>query len=431
MKNKKIISIVVVLVGLVAIFTTVAFFNKDKQVATVKPTTSNVKSSTSESSTEKVIATTLENATKVNLSENPNLFITQSGTYEVSGSTNNGQITINVADTDAVTLVLNNVDLSNTATAAIAITNGKEVKIETVEGTTNNISSTGEDTENTATIYSKDDLTFTGNGTLAVTSTNQNAIQSKNDLTFTSGTYNLTAKNEAIKGKDSVTFDGGSFTLISESNAVKTTNIEEVDQGVITVNGGSFNIKATGDGFHASTNIVINQGEFTINVEDDGMHADGILEINAGTINVETAYEGLEAADVQIKGGDVTVKTQDDGINGAGGNDSTTTQDSFNSSNGSITISGGKVSVYAGLSGTGDGVDSNGDLAITGGTVIVYVPENARDWSSYDFDGNYSQDNATVTEVAADGTESTVTQATISNFSGMQGGSFGGGPNGR
>ncbi|GFH42236.1 lipoprotein [Lactococcus hodotermopsidis] len=431
MKNKKILSIGLVVVLLALVFGTVAIFNKDKETASKTATTSVVKSSSP--SAEKVEPTSLENATNVDLSKDPNLTITQPGTYEITGKTENGQITVNLAtDTDEVVIVLNNAEIGNSTTAPIAILNGKEVTIETAEKTLNTISGTGNDSEKTATIYSKDDLKFTGSGTLVVTSANNNAIQSKNDLKFKSGTYDLTAKNEAIKGKDSVTFDGGTFTLNAESNAIKTTNIEEADQGVITVNAGTFDIKATSDGFHSATDIVINNGDIILEVEDDGMHADGTLTVNDGKITIENSYEGLEASDVQIKGGTIAIKAQDDGINGAGGNDTAaTTQDRFGSSTGSIEISDGTITVAAGLSGSGDGIDSNGDLTITGGTITINDPSSARDWSPIDFDGNYSQSGATITQVSANGTKTAITEESAASQGGMKGGGLGGGMGGR
>src|SRR5574344_1981485 len=47
-----------------------------------------------------------------------------------------------------------------------------------------------------ATIFSKDDLIFEGNGTLNINANYEDGIVSKDDLTFKSGTYNITSKDD-------------------------------------------------------------------------------------------------------------------------------------------------------------------------------------------------------------------------------------------
>ena len=78
----------------------------------------------------------------------------------------------------------------------------------------------------------------------------------------------------------------------------------------------------------------------------------GYLELNA-------ANEGLDTElHLTINGGNITINSQNDGINTNEDNVSVTT------------INGGNLTIFAGLGAEGDGIDSNGYLVINGGTVL-------------------------------------------------------------
>ncbi len=85
-----------------------------------------------------------------------------------------------------------------------------------------------------------------------------------------------------------------------------------------------------------------------------------------------------------VSGGDIQLTATDDGINAAGGNDSSgmyggwNRMDAFDTdSDASILISGGTLTISA----EGDGIDSNGYLTVTGGTIYVYGPTNSSNGS--------------------------------------------------
>jgi len=291
--------------------------------------------------------------------------ITSEGTYIFSGTLNDGQIVVDAADTDKVQIVLNGVTITNDDSACIYVKSADKVFITLAKNSENTLQDTGseyvqEDTETNVdgVIFSKDDITFNGDGTLNIKAGYANGIVGKDDVKFTSGTYNVTATGNALEGKDSIRIKDGTFNLVSgsEKDGIHTSNEEESGKGYIYIEG----------------------GDITINAEDDGIHAGTVLYIAGGTINVEKSYEGLEGDTIDITGGDISVVSSDDGLNAS----TSTSQDSFGfggmgggmdyDENAYIHIYGGDLYVNS----QGDGIDSNGDLYIDGGTIVVDGPEN-------------------------------------------------------
>ena len=96
-----------------------------------------------------------------------------------------------------------------------------------------------------------------------------------------------------------------------------------------------------------------------------------------GALNITADNEGLDSElHLTLNGGNVSIASQDDGIN--------TNEDGVSVT----TINGGTLHIVAGLGDEGDGIDSNGFLVINGGTVISMA--NPRSDSGLDSDmGSY------------------------------------------
>lgn len=282
--------------------------------------------------------------------------ITKPGVYHLTGTLEDGYISIKVNNKDdAVKLILDNVIIKNSRGPAIACLSGDDLVIELVGSNiiSDNASYAADfDEDVKATIYSKADLTFEGDGELILTASYQDGIVSKDDLKFKSGTYHITAIDDAIRGKDSVYIVDGNFNIDARGDGIKSTN--ETDPG---------------KGF-----VLIENGNLEINSGDDGIHAIKTLVIQDGTINIKQSYEGLEAQIISINGGNINIKSYDDGINAGGGSDATNSQGGpFDSNtNCMLTINAGNVYIDA----SGDGVDSNGYIHFNGGNTIIDGPTN-------------------------------------------------------
>ena len=87
-----------------------------------------------------------------------------------------------------------------------------------------------------------------------------------------------------------------------------------------------------------------------------------------GELLIESTFEGLDTElHLTLNGGNVTIKSQDDGIN--------VNEDDVSV----LTINGGTLKLYAGLGDEGDGIDSNGFVTVNGGSTYIYnieAPDN-------------------------------------------------------
>jgi len=241
---------------------------------------------------------------------------------------------------------------------------------------------------------------------------------SKGFIYITNSSLGITAGQDGISASSSMLIDGafeiksGGGSTNGESHnyggSASTADIVSM-KGIkatadITVNGGKFILDTADDAVHSNSNITVNAGEFEISTGDDGFHADETLTIESGVIYITKSYEGLEALNVLVKNGHISLYARDDGINAAGGTDSSGMGGGFggdnfgpggrpqrpgnrmgggmmSAGNGSIIISGGDIYINA----SGDGLDANGYLEITGGKTVVCGP-TVGDTATLDFD---------------------------------------------
>lgn len=303
--------------------------------------------------------------------------ITDEGTYLLSGKLTDGMVIVNAEKTDKVQLVLNGAEITNADSAAIYVLCADKVFVTTASDSENCLVNGGtytalDENQIDAVIFSKEDLTLNGTGTLQIQAGAGHGIVSKDDLVLTGGTYEITAEKQGISGKNSVRIADGTYTITAGTDGVHASNTDDTSLGYVYIEGGTFDIVA----------------------EDDGIHADLAAVIAGGIIEIEKSYEGIEGLSIDITGGEISLTSSDDGLNAAGGTDSSGMEimgpgeDIFASEEGAyINISGGKLKVNA----SGDGIDSNGELIVSGGETYVSGPTN---------DGNGALDYAGNAEIS-------------------------------
>ncbi len=289
MSTHKHINIICVVIVLISVLVTVLFMNGEKLGLTA------VVDEDAESYTGDSIFTTNDldgdwdtsDATVITLSDDGitisgdgayeydgDLVISQAGTYVISGTLSNGSIIVDAYDSSKVWILLNGVDITCEDDAAIQIDQADKVFLTLAEGTENYLT-TGDSYSEEAVddgtggaIYSHDDLTINGSGSLTIT----------------------TSYEHGIEVNDSLVITGGNITITCPE-----------------------------DGLHVNDSIAITGATLTISAEDDGIHCDGSVTIAGGTILITDAYEGIEGSTIEVTDGDITIYCSDDGFNATDG----------------------------------------------------------------------------------------------------------------
>ncbi len=316
------------------------------------------------------------------------LTINEAGTYIVSGSCSDGSIKIKKGTT-GVTLVLNGLTLTSSNTAPISCNKSSQATIVVASGSTNTLTDS----------------------------------EKNNDETYTD---NTDAENAVIKCKDgSQVVICGSGTLninANGKNGIKSgATTDDEGEASLTIQNVTLNIEANvNDAINAEQLLNIESGNLTINAIDDAIHCDLVMNIGAKgttgpTIKIESSTEGIEASTLNICSGNITIYSSDDCLNAA---NSDLTDYSF-----SIDISGGTIYGY---STDGDGFDSNGSLTISGGSVTIWTA-NSADNQPLDADGQITISGGTVLAAGASngmGMNLSATQSyvTFGSTGGMGGG---------
>jgi hypothetical protein len=364
--------------------------------------------------------------------------ITSAGTFEISGTLNDGRIIVDTQDQETVVLLLDGVDITSRSSAPITINSAEKAVITLAAGSENHVTDAADyvfddpaEEEPNAAIFSKDDLTINGDGSLVVEGNFNHGIASKDDLKITGGTITVSAVNDGIKGRDSIAVRNGVLNNNAGGDGMQSNNDVDAEKGIISIEGGTLDITAGLDGIQAETSLLVSGGEITLvtgggsganydygdsakglkaglaltvtggvlaidaaddalhsdgdiiidngqivlATADDGLHAEAELEINGGELTIIESYEGLEGKNITINGGTIHLDSSDDGINGStGGGDQAMGgrpgPGQFMSGDSQLTINGGYVSVDA----WGDGLDINGAITMTGGVVLVNGP---------------------------------------------------------
>ena len=416
--------------------------------------------------------------------EDGTLTITKAGTYKLSGEYQ-GQIKVETADSDAVRLVLDNANITNSSGAALNVVNADEVILYSASGTTNTISdgadytATGEDDPD-AVVYSKADLTIAGEGTLKVNGNHEDGIHTSDGLVIASGTLEVNAANTGIKGKDYVDILGGTINVTAQQDGIKSTNDTDEGKGWTRLSNGTVTVNAGDDGFKASRVVEISGGSLTVEQSDEGIEAQ-YINVSGGDVNVTSADDGMnaslktsdsESTDSSANTSDTANQQQNSQQQGSlpGGQQSGTsnqqqqgmgqppamsgTSQDGKSQNGTtgtgqqgmgqppqggmpgggggtfevidaaINVSGGHVTVNA----EGDGIDSNGVTTLSGGTLIVNGPSQGGN-AALDTNGDLLLNGATVLSGStadmfeAPSTNSTSGYLKLTNSSGFEQGS--------
>jgi len=331
--------------------------------------------------------------------------------YTLSGTTSNGSVKI--YSDKKFKLTLNGVSITNTDGPAINIQSSKRAFIVVADNTTNTLTdgstyaASAEDMK--GTVFSEGQMIFSGSGSLSVKGNYKHAIASDDYVRVRSGNITITgAVTDGIHTNDAFIADGGTFKITAASDGI------ECEEGYVIINDGTFTLNTGDDGIAASYDetdgtiapyVTINNGTITVNSSaGEGIESKSVLTINNGNISTVTADDGLNAGTaIYINGGNVySYSTGNDAMD----------------SNGTFTITGGKV-VAVGSRAPEASIDCDArTLKITGGIVVGIAGATSGPSASASTVHSVIMGSGTANQIihieAADGTEALTFLAPVS-----------------
>ncbi len=278
--------------------------------------------------------------------QNSQVNISEAGTYVVTGSATDGNITVKKGTSDVV-LILSDLDLTSTTGATLSVNKNAEVQ-----------------------------LVIEGNVTLT---DNENPYDEESTDEAVADAYDGAAITIKAGSQVYMTGDG---TLTLNGNA--KNGIKATDDTSLVIDDVTLNINAANDGINGNFDVTILSGDVSISAGDDAIHADHILTMgdqetgDGPTIKVTQSTEGLEGTVVNIFGGDIDITSSDDAINAANKDGAYEGELDY-----SINMTGGDVTINS----QGDGIDSNGNVNLVDGSANINSSATGGE-AGIDYDGD-------------------------------------------
>lgn len=254
-------------------------------------------------------------------------------------------------------------------------------------------------------IVGKDGLVIS-NARVVVSATADDGIRGKDYLVIRDSVIEVEAAGDALRSTNEsdpalgyVRLVGGSYALIAGADGIQavTDVVVDVDDLAIEAGGGAepksakdvtakglkagadvvigrgtLFVDAAGHALHADRDLVITGGALVAFTGRDALHAEAGLQIEGGSVDVAQSEVGLEAAIIELTGGEVRVKASGDGLRVVDGEDA---------SGAPIPAEGLRIDgSYVYLAADGDGVDANADIVMASGTLIIDGPAAALDY---------------------------------------------------
>ncbi|MBE6039964.1 MAG: carbohydrate-binding domain-containing protein [Clostridiales bacterium] len=197
-----------------------------------------------------------------------------------------------------------------------------------------------------------------------VTAVGSSGIYAGKNITINRGIVNFAKADEAKNSKDicsgggDITICGGSVNITGQ-NGICTTEETEKKHNIVISGGNVSTASNTEKSIYADGgDVTISGGNVDATCTGNGINARGNVTITDGKVSAKNNLKGIEAGNITVDGGEVTVTLANNSQYAI-------------KANGTVTVSGGKLETAKGSR----GIVAGGSIMISGGKVIAKADE--------------------------------------------------------
>ena len=196
------------------------------------------------------------------------VIISQGGTYLLSGTLQDAQLTVEIPAGETARLVLCGVDM-HCERGPVIYSNGGGTVVLLLENGTENTLSDGKSylysgsKVREAAISVEGDLLITGGGSLSVEAIHNDALRSEGTLAVAEGTLEITAWRDGLLAGQELQISGGQLSIACGRTGLSASSAKS-GQGSVTLAGGTVALICGGDGITAAGSLSATAGEYHI-----------------------------------------------------------------------------------------------------------------------------------------------------------------------
>lgn len=306
--------------------------------------------------------------------------ISQEGSYLVRGSLDQGQILVKAPDSAKVHLIFDGVTIFSLSSSALGILSADKVFV-TLLGS-NSLANGGSfdgliDEKIDGTLYSKQDLTLNGSGSLLLQAPAGHGVVCKDDLVITGGSYQIAAASHGLDANDSIRIKNATLTIQAGKDGLHAENSEDATLGFVYLSSGTLNLTTEGDGISAGSFLQVAGGDVTVLAGGGYENGDKVSSNDYG--NYPGGFPGGPGGG-RPGGGSIrsTIESDDAGMSMKGlkansgillsnGNFQIDSADDALHTNGTMQVCGGVYTIASG----DDALHADTSLQVSGGRVTI------------------------------------------------------------
>ena len=330
--------------------------------------------------------------------------IAQAGRYVLSGALTDGSVVVSAENSSKVWILLDGAEISCSDDACIRVDQADKVFLTLAAGSENSLAG-GEEYGEAAVadkrggvIFSHDDLTVNGGGSLRVSAGCGHGFDVNDELVITGGAISIDAPEDGLHVNDGLRIENAEITVragdegicLRGPDALLVISSGDFDiqsggagikcAGDLLVEGGTFRVTSGTDAVQCEGGVVIAEGSLTLNAEDEGIRlpgADTLLTVRSGDFDIQSGGAGIKCAgDLFIEGGTFRVTSGKDAVQCEGGAEIAAGSLTLNAGDEGIrllsadtllTVRSGELNIQS----AGAGIKCEGDLLIEGGTLDI------------------------------------------------------------